>query len=1237
MTDRRMPGTPPILPSLPSRPPEVGGPERWDGEFDPELWPVLADGRIALQGGRLDEAERAARVALRRLRPRPGARSRPPASAVGSGSVDGDGRASARTGRRADDRGIEVLAARGSAHALLSLVHRERGETSDAEREFREAVDAFEAGGTEIGRGVVSFAHGVVLLYSGRAEDACEVLRRAFDQGEDTPDQRRYYAIALRDAGHPRDAYDHLLRSAPRAPHDWRAWDVLVELGDTLGDVPTADRVDARLRGAHAYARARRYDDALRLVSSAHELDPTPDLLDELARAQARAGLPDDALASLDALAASEPLSPDARMLRAEVLEQTGRSDEAVAEALAVGAVGPEGTDLLERRAALLLSAERWDDVLVCADTLDETRPDAAVRYRIRALVGLGREHEAEEAARDALATELDAPDLHALLGWTVGLQGEVEEALQELEKALALDPHDHWARVLRAQALWSLDHQEVALYDLGRLVQERPDDTFVRYVLGDLLRQRGDLDAAEQHLRAALDLDPTSGPLWESLASLLQDRGEREASLDAWRHAVTLAPTSVSALVGAAELAIDAVSPDRPDEADDLLARALAVAPESPVVHALLGELARRREQWEVALGHLDRAVALAPEYAWALGTRGQVYAAVPGRLPDAVRDLVEADRLERDQPWVLAALADAYVDAEDLGRADEVLGRLTVLQPHVAAWWLVRARVLLALGRPDRAEPVLREALDAVEDPAEVRNELADLLVTDDRPEAAVEVVEGTPPDEADDRLRLTGAKALANLGESTRARDALLALVGSEEVGVDAAAVLGEVCRIAGWYGEAEHWLGVAFDGVGDEASAWLRGSRGALRRATGDLAGAEADFRAALAQQADNAFALAQLADLLVVGGRVDEGLALVADVAEPSVDLRAMHGFLLRQVGRLDEALDVLHDALWASPDSAMVLRILGGALVAARRSDEAVEHLNRAVEVSRDAPAPERVDVAVDLVDALIELGRLDEAWETSLSIVRTLPDEPQGWVALSVTASQTASWETSRVAAERATRTPTQRSTAYRELGRAWLSSGGVDGAEHALEAYATALRLDAGDLWTRRGRADALFAVGRLDDARTQYEDVLAQIRSGPVPDWRLCHLDGWCQLRTGRLSAAVRSLQTVTLEAPFPASAFLDLALTTLVGDTAAQAVRYAQRGLDELDREPPRMRRGTLRTALQDVESTRPLLPTGTARAVDDYRERLLTALRAVDDTDLRLPDDPAFTTLLRGTG
>lgn len=222
----------------------------------------------------------------------------------------------------------------------------------------------------------------------------------------------------------------------------------------------------------------------------------------------------------------------------------------------------------------------------------DESR---ALAQRILAEAQLNTEN--LEAARKAIdhALELSGEDSDFLVfrGNVRRLQGELEEAIADLRKAIELDEDEPGPRVELAMALL----------------------------------ESGEVEQAFEELDAAFDKADAGGLLTAELHSTRGDahaaRGDRLRAREDYRRAIELDDEFFDAHLGLAEIAIQ----DQDHEiAERHIKRALEIDDEDSEVHFTHGVLLRAKEDLAGSEKALSRAIELADDYAAAFHIRGLV-----------------------------------------------------------------------------------------------------------------------------------------------------------------------------------------------------------------------------------------------------------------------------------------------------------------------------------------------------------------------------------------------------------------------------------------------------------------------------------------------------------------------------------------------------------------------------------------------------------------------------------
>jgi len=154
-----------------------------------------------------------------------------------------------------------------------------------------------------------------------------------------------------------------------------------------------------------------------------------------------------------------------------------------------------------------------------------ETAPADDERERLASLgyVAGGGGGRVSSRLPDTRAMTVVAQQLHHAV--ELAQQAKCAEALPEVEKIVAADPHNFPALALAGECLRDAGRHEAALGYFRRAAQENPRSAVPLASAGDSLRQLGRGDEAIAQYRLSLALDPTEAQPATSLARLLRDR----------------------------------------------------------------------------------------------------------------------------------------------------------------------------------------------------------------------------------------------------------------------------------------------------------------------------------------------------------------------------------------------------------------------------------------------------------------------------------------------------------------------------------------------------------------------------------------------------------------------------------------------------------------------------------------------------------------------------------------
>jgi len=209
----------------------------------------------------------------------------------------------------------------------------------------------------------------------------------------------------------------------------------------------------------------------------------------------------------------------------------------------------------------------------------------------------------------------------HAALGHLMAARGQLQQAVQVLERALNLDPRQTGARFNLGTALLTLDRPEAAISAFQLVLEQEPNSPAALGNLGNALARVGREDAAVTAYRRALELSPNdrvarfnlgnlflrrgafpqalrqfqlvqkghgpSAELWNNIGTALQAMGQSEIAARTFRAAIAMDAGNIDALSNLASCMASRGARDAPVE---LYQRVLARAPEHNSTRIKLG-----------------------------------------------------------------------------------------------------------------------------------------------------------------------------------------------------------------------------------------------------------------------------------------------------------------------------------------------------------------------------------------------------------------------------------------------------------------------------------------------------------------------------------------------------------------------------------------------------------------------------------------------------------------------
>jgi cellulose synthase operon protein C len=525
-----------------------------------------------------------------------------------------------------------------------------------------------------------------------------------------------------------------------------------------------------------------------------------------------------------------------------------------------------------------------------------------------------GRHARATQLMTDALKVQ-DRPDLRTMLGMSLVGGGRFGESLPQFEAAYKRDSGHLPSGIALASMYLHTGQADRAVKITEALVKSHPAQAGLQNLHGNALIRVGKLREARSAFDAAVKADPAFAAAKVNLARLDAGEGKPDAAIATLTAVLAQDDKNLEAI---GELAALHERAGRTPEAQRLYEKAEDLSPPfDPAAGVALVEFHLRGNRLDGARDAIRRASNKAPDALPVLLASARVSLA-GGDTTSGRSILTRAATVAQFNPGLLTQIALLQLRAgHPQGAAHSLSKGLQERPDHLPAQALM-AEVEMRLGEFAKAEQRARQIVSARPKLGVGHGILGDIARAQNKPQQAVEAYRRALQVEpsSENLLRLhgavlatdpTGAQQLAEQWLRNRPQDA-------------------EVRRVVA-------------DG----------------QARAGNLTAARASYEALAKQQPNNAEALNNLANVLILQAS-PEALA----VAERALALKpgAAHllgtaGWAAFKAGQTDRALQLLRDARLRDPNNAQTRFFLGSVLAAAGRKAEAREELDQAVKSGR--------------------------------------------------------------------------------------------------------------------------------------------------------------------------------------------------------------------------------------------------------------------------------------------
>jgi tetratricopeptide (TPR) repeat protein len=357
----------------------------------------------------------------------------------------------------------------------------------------------------------------------------------------------------------------------------------------------------------------------------------------------------------------------------------------------------------------------------------DSLVADAALRSEpaVRGIAALrqGQVGQALGQLEAALTRAPRSAQARRILATAYWVNGDLERSLEQLRDAVRVDPRDERAWLALARVLDDLGEWTEAAAVLRKAVAALPESGELRWQLSTISGKRQRTDEADLELMAVADrlvVLAGKGDLYGRIASLAQAHLEYDRAVALLEQRVTLTPNSAGAHQALGRALIDQ---GRENEGYAELVVALWLDPANAETLTAIGRVHLGAGRHAAAVETLTRAVALAPANAAAVHALGEALTRA-GRTADGRPRLEEAEQLrtravdlQRRQrtAGMLALEAELHRNNGEYDRAIDAWQQVLSLEGRSAAAHMRLAEVMVAAKRMNEAAAQLVMAIEA------------------------------------------------------------------------------------------------------------------------------------------------------------------------------------------------------------------------------------------------------------------------------------------------------------------------------------------------------------------------------------------------------------------------------------------------------------------------------------------------------------------------------------------
>jgi Flp pilus assembly protein TadD len=224
-----------------------------------------------------------------------------------------------------------------------------------------------------------------------------------------------------------------------------------------------------------------------------------------------------------------------------------------------------------------------------------------------------GKLEEAVQEFQRALTLDPHNVNVANSLGVCYAQMGKFEEAVIEFSRVTGQEANDYMAQFNLGCALLSLGREDEAEQAFYRASELEPNEAAPYFQLAKLCKRQNRLEEALSHLRRTVDLRPSWAKAWRMFGECMLEQGDDVEAMNGFKNALKINGEDAAALSGLAILYGRVES--NLEIALSLARRSVELEPNNVLFGQRLAELLWQSQDLDKALAQCQRVAAMAPD----------------------------------------------------------------------------------------------------------------------------------------------------------------------------------------------------------------------------------------------------------------------------------------------------------------------------------------------------------------------------------------------------------------------------------------------------------------------------------------------------------------------------------------------------------------------------------------------------------------------------------------------